>query len=392
MEPAPRYPAETPQCRVALVTTELREGGAEKCVTQLALRLDPECFDVRVFSLAPSPPPPRDRLWLELQEAGVPVHALGLQSGWQLPSVVSQLVQHWQQWQPDIVQSFLFHADVIAAHVCRRLHLPVHNLGLRVAEPSLWRGWWERLAAQRAHRVVAVSNAVADMAQRQWHIPADKIVVIPNGIDVERFERAEPVRWDELGVPSDRKVLLIVGRLEPQKGIDRLVDSFPAFFQRHPKAHLVLVGEGSQEAFLRQAFADAGMADRVSFLGWRNDVPSLMKGARVLLLSSRYEGMPNVVLDAMASRLPIAGFQVAGLPELLLGSGNPWVHQDDVTGLLELAGRALEDEDWARRIGTQNHQIVRTRFSLEGMVGRYERLFWDQWQASQKLVRPKEPL
>ncbi len=388
--PNPRLQTDVHQCRVALVTTELREGGAEKCLAQLAARIDPDCFDTRVFCLAPPPPAPRDRLWRELHEAGVTVHALGLQSGWQLPYVVSQLVQAWQDWKPDIVQSFLFHADVVASHVCRRLQIPIHNLGLRVAEPSRWRGWWERLAAQRAERVVAVSASVANHAMQHWGIPREKLVVIPNGIDPSVYDTAQPVDWRELEVPASRQVIAIVGRLEPQKGIDRIVEHLPDFFRVHRQAHLVIVGEGSQRGALERQFDAAGVSDRVSFLGWRNDVPAILKASRVLLLPSRYEGMPNVVLDAMACRLPVAAFEVAGLAELLISSGNPWVRQGDVPGLLQLAGRAIDDRRWAERVGLQNSQIVRTRFSLDGMVGQYERLYWDQWQRVQKLVRPRE--
>ncbi len=390
IEPAARLQTDVAQCRVALVTTELREGGAEKCLTELALRIDPDCFETRVFCLAPPPDPPRDRLWSRLQEGGVPTEALGLQSGWQLPHVVSRLVQVWQEWKPDIVQSFLFHADVVAAHVCRRLQIPVHDLGLRVAEPSRWRGWWERLAAQRADRVVAVSATVADHAVEDWGIPTEKLKVIPNGIDVIRFERITPISREELGIPAERKIIAIVGRLEMQKGIDRIVPELPEFFSRNRLAHLVIVGEGSERESLQQQVETAGVGEQVTFLGWRNDVPAILKASRVLLMPSRYEGMPNAVLDAMATGLPIASFSVAGLAELLAGSGNPWAAQDDVVGLLELAERALRDDAWAERVGASNRRIIAERFSLEAMVGQYEQLYWEQWQTQQKLVRPRE--
>ena len=144
-----------------------------------------------------------------------------------------------------------------------------------------------------------------------------KIVVIPGGVDIDRFPAA-PFDPRQLGVPATRRFLLFVGRLDAddQKGASRLLDNARSLLDRLPEYDLVLVGDGSAAAALRRRTAELGLQDRLHWLGWRSDVPEIIAAADMLLAPSRWEGMSNVVLEAMASGKPIVAQNAEGIADL----------------------------------------------------------------------------
>ena len=209
--------------RIALCITSLVEGGAERCLTELALGLEKRQFVPRIFSLGPRLTNPSSRLVERLEAAEIGVEFFdgrGSLGAWQ---VTRQLGDRLRVWQPDLVQTFLWHANVLgtlAAHAAGVSHIVT---GLRVAEPGRrWRRPLERWASRRAERHVAVSRGVADFARERIGLAAEKIVVIPNGIDLQQYP-AIPADLRPLGVLPARRALLFVGRLEEQKGVDELI-------------------------------------------------------------------------------------------------------------------------------------------------------------------------
>ncbi|MFO1062462.1 MAG: glycosyltransferase [Pirellulales bacterium] len=163
--------------RVALVITELDVGGAEKCLTELALHLHRAGVDVLVIGLGPKPIAPRDALHRQLESAGIPVRFLAANGSKDFFRAVRQLRSELKQFAPDIVQSMLWHANVISSWALRKLDVPLIG-GVRVSEPRRLRHWIERNAAKRMARVVCVSDDVAATCRTRTGIPAEKIVVI----------------------------------------------------------------------------------------------------------------------------------------------------------------------------------------------------------------------
>src|SRR5205823_2879483 len=125
-----------------------------------------------------------------------------------------------REQRADIVQTFLFHANVAGAAAARNAGVPHLVSGLRVADPRWWRITLERSMTKSADRYVCVSQSVAEFYRRRG-FPAEQLVVIPNGINMARWRNAQPRNLSDLGVPSGRRVLLFVGRLDKQKGLDR---------------------------------------------------------------------------------------------------------------------------------------------------------------------------
>ncbi|MDP6468491.1 MAG: glycosyltransferase [Pirellulaceae bacterium] len=361
--------------RVALVITELNVGGAERCLTQLAIGLNRRRFEPLVIAIAPRPLDEQLTLVNLLEAAQVPVRFLNVSSKWQLPIGVWRLRRILAAFEPDVVQSFLFHADVLTCLAgggrrCRSF------LGLRVADPTRWRQRCERWVAGQATAVVCVSEAVSQYARDEAKIQATKLVVIPNAIDVEIQCSVKPLDLMSIGIGGSRRVILCVGRLHKQKGMDWLLETMPAVFERLPEHDLLIVGTGPDETRLRAQARDLKIDDRVHFAGWRDDVPRLMAASSQLVLTSRWEGMPNVILEAMAAALPIVATNTHGVRELLgADHARQTVEFGDSLALIDRLASFGRDDELAARIGAANLSRAVANFSLEGMVTAYESLY-----------------
>lgn len=358
---------------IALVITELDVGGAEQALVNLATGLSRERYSPVVYSLASRPE--NDLLVRRLEENRVPVHFLGLRSRWQFFSAVSHLTHLLREQQPHVVQSFLFHANVVATLAVRRAKVPRMVTGIRVADPSKWRQRVERWLTPKVDKIVCVSQGVADYCRDKCRFPPDKLVVIPNGVDLARFENVQPADLTELGVPAGRRAILYVGRLERQKGLDwLLVKVMPRVFRELPLHDLVLVGAGPEhDALLRHALA---LDSHVHFTLWRADVPQLMAASDLLVLPSRWEGMPNVVLEAMAAGKPVVATQAEGVMELLGdGAALQSCPAGDAAGFAEKIIRVVREPALAAELGIQNQRRAAAEFSRAAMISRYAALY-----------------
>ena len=206
-------------------------------------------------------------------------------------------------------------------------------------------------------------------------LPADKLVVIPNGIDMSRFTNVQPADLANLGV-SGRRLVTFIGRLDVQKGLPQLLTTASDWLRRLPDCDLLLVGKGPLETALRKQCREAGIAQRVHFAGWRPDIPAILAASSLLVLTSAWEGMPNVVLEAMASGLPVVATQVEGVCELL---GPEFQEQSVPYGKWEdfsdVVVRILSDRNLADRLGRENRRRAEHHFTIEPMVESYQELW-----------------
>jgi glycosyltransferase involved in cell wall biosynthesis len=365
-----------PRLRIALVITELEPGGAERCLTNVAVGLDRGRFEVVVYALAPRPRPRRDELVCRLEQAGVPVHFLGFTRAPALPRAVHTLARHWRRYRPDVIHSMLFHANVVAGMARGRWGPGALILGIRVADPSRWRRWLERRIARRADRVACVSQQVADFATRRMRLPPRKLVVIPNGVDLASSAHRNPASCESLGIPPGRRILACVSRLAVQKGLDQLIRVAPSLLEALPDHDLVVVGEGPQERQLRTLADHSPVAGRVHLIGWRSDICEILLASDVLILPSRWEGMPNVLLEAMACRRPVVCTRAEGVVEVLgPGAEQQTVAVESPQDIVEKAVTIIRQPALAHRLGAENRQRVERHFGLAAMIDRYASLF-----------------
>jgi len=368
--------------RIALAITELEVGGAERCLVNLATRIDRDRFDIEVYSLDQRPPKNRDQLARQLEQAEVPVHYIGTNSSFQIFSAVRQLRRLLSAQSPDLIQSFLFHANVVGTLAARRARVPTIVTGIRVADPTKWRHLVERWVTRPAKCIICVSQAVAEFSHKVAGLPDHKIVAIPNAIDMSRFPANQNCDLLEFAIPNEAKVAVCVGRLEHQKGIDWLLDLWPKVVAENPSYHLLLVGDGQDRSLLESRTKESNLESVVHFAGRRHDVPEILKSCQLLVLPSRWEGMPNVLLEAMASELSVLSTNVEGVQELL---GPAWEQQTsdfgDSKSFVSRISSLLGDESLRQKLGQENRVRVAAEFSLDGMIQAYQDLY-------ESLIRP----
>lgn len=220
--------------------------------------------------------------------------------------------------------------------------------------------------------VTHVTNARATrdtiLASAPWLSP-ERVEVIYNGIDPAPFEDAEPIALD---LPEGAVRFGYVGSFEPRKGLRILADAWRAVADSIPSAHLLFAGKGTDEAALREMLADA---PRVHWLGYRRDVPGVMRALDVLVLPSFVEGAPNVVQEAMAAGIAVIATAVSGTPELVAdGESGRLVPAGDAGALASAITQLAGDAGLRDRLAAAGHARVRAEFTLDGMIDRYEAL------------------
>jgi glycosyltransferase involved in cell wall biosynthesis len=258
----------------------------------------------------------------------------------------------------------------------RKMDVPLLG-GLRVAQPQRFRCFVERRLARRFTGFVCVSRAVAHQASYLgYRPPAEKLHVIVNGIDATKVMRATPIDWAASGIPTQRRVILFVGRLAPQKGVDLLIEAARKFLPQLPQHDLVVVGDGPERSRLVRTMHRAGLQQRVRFVGWRSDATSCIAAAEVVVVPSRYEGMSNVLLESMAAGKPVVATVVEGVVEAL-GDSRPWqtCPPNNAAELARAIAHLAHDARLREQLGHENQSRVVEHFSLQKMIAAYAQLF-----------------
>jgi glycosyltransferase involved in cell wall biosynthesis len=228
----------------------------------------------------------------------------------------------------------------------------------------------QRWIHRNATHVTAVSESVADTVAAMG-VPRRRITVIPNGVDASRFDHA-PERG-ALGVNGGARVIGSVGCLAVRKDYGTLLEAIARIAPRHRDLALVLVGDGPERGALEGRAHELEIAARVHFLGERPDVERLLPAMDVFVLSSREEGIPNALLEAMAAGRPSVATAVGGTVEVLEDGETGWlVPARAPVALAAALEAALSHPDAARRRGAAARRFAREKLSIEAMVRRHE--------------------
>ncbi len=355
--------------RIAFCITELDPGGAERALIQLVLNLDRNEWEPHVICLGP-----RAHFVQVLEAANVPVTCLNAAGVLSFPRVLFRLTQHLRRIKPAIVQTFLFHANLVGRIAARLAGVITVVSGLRVAErQSAWHRWLDRGTNWLVTTNVCVSKGVADFSAEVAGLNPAKLVVIPNSVDAELFSNATPTDMTQFGIPAGSRILISIGRLEWQKGFDVLLDAVSSLNPFPENTYFVIVGDGPDLNMLRN---QAELTNRVRFLGRRDDVPNLLAASTALILSSRWEGMPNVVLEAMAAGLPVIATRVEGISELIRdGINGLTIAPDQPDELANAIRRILSQPDFSRNAGLNSQGIVAKEFTIQRTTEAYVKLY-----------------
>lgn len=370
--------------RIAHVITGLEVGGAEVMLHKLLGAMDPELFEPLVISLIP-PGPMGERI----RALGVRVETLGMARGLPNPRALVRLVRELRAFRPALVQTWMYHADLLGALAMpwvgqprlvwniRQSDLdPRHTrLGTRVAA---------RLCAGLSHlapeRIVCCSERA-----RTVHLGlgyrAAPMTVIPNGFDLRRFS-PDPVARAELrsglGIGPGTPLLGLVARFDPQKDLKTFLEAAAVVYAARPDCRFLLCGQGMDGANreLGAWIAETGIGDSLHLLGLRLDVPRVFAALDLLVSSSAYgEGFPNVVGEAMACGCPCCVTDV-GDSALIVADTGLSVPPRDPQALATALGRLLAEgsEALARR-GETARDRVETYYALPRIAARYGDLY-----------------
>jgi glycosyltransferase involved in cell wall biosynthesis len=282
---------------------------------------------------------------------------------------------------PDVVHT---HSGVWykASLAARMAGVPrvIHTEHGRAARDPLVARWLDGRASRRTDVVVGVSASVADALRRRVVWPGCRVDVILNGVDTDRFcPRPGGTRLRaELGVAADVPVIGSIGRLEPIKGYEVMIEAFRALLATNPatNAMLAIAGDGSQRQALQERIDASGIAGRVRLLGWRDDRDALLQRFDCFTMSSHSEGTSISLLEAMSSELCPVVTDVGGNRAVL---GDALTHRLVTPGRPEeLAAawtRALMDPERRRADARAARERVLSTYSLTRMVVAYERLY-----------------
>jgi glycosyltransferase involved in cell wall biosynthesis len=357
---------------IALVITDLDVGGAERALVMLATRINPTMWRPVVFCLdGPG------RLVAVLRDADIRCECLGVHRRNPLQAI-ARLARRLRSFQPQIVQSFMFHANLATRLAAPWAGRPWVICGLRVAErKKAWHLVVDRLTAPLATGSVCVSQGVLRFSREVAGLNPARLTIIPNGIDTQPFDFAEPVPRVSLGVPDEAHLAVWVGRLDPQKGLPELLSAAERVTAQRPNWYIAVAGDGPRRGWLLTQIANhPRLQEKVRFLGRRDDIPGLLKSTDILVHTSLWEGMPNAVLEAMAARRPVIGTAVEGTEDLIVPGQTGWLVPPGKPDALAYALiEAADSPKLCRRFGEAGRRRVEQHFSLDTTVTAYERLW-----------------
>ncbi|HEX2204665.1 MAG TPA: glycosyltransferase family 4 protein [Longimicrobium sp.] len=346
--------------RIVLSNASAKWGGVHVVTETLARGLAARGHEVAVFCRPDSA--------LEARLRGV-VPLEPILQGMDLnPGALWRVRQALRRHRPDVVLTLMQKDVRLTAPVARAMGIPVvvrrandqpfkpgrpHHRLLYGALPAL------HVANSRATRDTMLRSA-------PWLRP-ERVTVIHNGIDPAPFDAASPA---DLGLPPGALAVGFIGRFEARKGMFDLARVWPRVAEALPEAHLVLAGKGPAEA---EARAILGDAPRVRWLGFRTDVPAVLKALDVLAVPSHWEGFGLIAAEGLAASVPVVAARASSLPEIVDdGAEGLLVPPRDPAALADALVRLGRDRETRDRMGRAGRERVAREFSVERMVGRYE--------------------
>lgn len=362
--------------KIAFCITDLDPGGAERALVELVTRLDRHRFSPHVICLSPA-----GELAEKLLVADVPVTCLNAQR-WDI-MVAWRLFRQLRRIRPELLQTFLFHANIVGRIAAWWARVPHVVSGIRVAERR--RNSYlliERLTEWMAEKHVCVSHGVGDHSRTVGRLSPAKLRVIPNGVDFERFSSAAPIDLRAWKVEPTDQIWVTVGRLDPQKGPWDLLHAVQKLRTQHPRLKLIWAGRGPLQEDLQQWIDNHHLQDAIQLIGWQDNIPELLKAAQGFVLCSHWEGMPNVVLEALAAGLPVITTNVEGVAEIIQDGETGWIVKQGE----DFAARwnaVLGDPESAARIAAAGEQRVRDHFTWEVTAQLYMELYEELLESKQ---------
>ncbi|HEY0961583.1 MAG TPA: glycosyltransferase [Pseudomonadales bacterium] len=386
--------AQTAPIRLVKVMTTFAAGGTEGQVANIARRIDRTRFDLQFACL---------RKWGfyldEIEQNRIPVMEYPLRSFFSPRAMVQQarFAKYLREQHTQIVHSYNFYSNVFAVPAAKLAGVPLVIASIRDQGVylSAAQRHAQRLACRFADLVLVNAHSI-----REWLIedgyPADKVRIIRNGIDLSRYsgKAGETGVRQELGLPPDAPLVLMLSRLNPQKGVDDFIKAAAMVRLQRPDVRFLLIGEkltyqgdgfgpdAPYHNYLHELCVNLGVDDRIVFTGHRSDVPALLAEGAISVLPSHSEGLSNTLLESMTAGLPIVATRVGGNPELVEdGLNGILVPPQAPATLANAILRILADPALAERFSTAARAKATQHFAMDKMIRDTEALYVDQLRA-----------
>ena len=369
--------------KIVIVITGLSVGGAETMLLKLIETIDRR-FSMHVISLTTI-----GEIGKKIEKHGISVEALNMRPGIPNPLALIRLTKRLSALRPDVVHTWMYHADLLGGIAARLAGVPA--LAWCIRNSNLDKGKTKGMTRLVARACGLLSKAVPDLILSCSDVAVDshvaigydrnKMRVIPNGFELQRF-KPDPAARDgirtELGLSPDVPLVGLIGRYDPQKNHEGFFKAATQIHDLVPNAHFVLAGKDVTESnpALAAAIDRAGVRAVTHMLGPRTDVPRLMASFDVLALSSHGEAFPNVLGEAMASGVPCVVTDVGDSAQIV-GDTGMVVRQGDMNGLAHAIVSLLQAPAKRQCLAERARERVIAHFDIMKIKEEYERFYED---------------
>jgi len=370
--------------KILNIITGLDTGGAEIMLYKLMSGLNRKRFLCRVISIGSF-----GVVGKMIQELGIRVDTLGLNQARPNPFALFKLIRILGSWRPDIVQTWLYHADLLGTLACMVSGRPslIWNIRCANMDFSLYRRttkWVMRCCAAISccpDMIISNSHAAMDYHLMRGYRPR-RSRVIPNGFDLECFKPDESLNnmiRQELRIPEHAPCVGMIARFDPMKDHATFFSAAELIGRKQPDAHFILCGEGMvwENQQIQAYLSKSRSSLKVHLLGPREDINRIMAGLDIFVLSSYGESFPNVIGEAMACGVPCVATDVGDSQRIIGGTGKIVPRKDPLAmanSVLELLNLPDEEFDKLRMVSRER---IRKRYSLDSIVADYENMYWD---------------
>lgn len=373
------------QVKVCSIITGLTTGGAETVLFKLLQQLDRNIFSPHVISLTDG-----GTIGPRIEAAGIPVEMIRMRRGIPDPFRFFQLIKRLRDISPDVVHTWMYHADLIGGLAARAAGAPRVIWGVRSADfiradtsRSTKLVFWMCAKMSRwLPDIVLYNSQKGMMHHHELEYREQRSIVIPNGIDSEAFAPSDEARKDvrrELHVPPNTPLLGMVGRFDPLKNHDGFIEAATYLHRTLPDVHFVLVGQGIEWDNVRLArrIEQASLTKAFHLLGHRSDIARITAALDVAALTSWSEAFPNVLVEAMVCGVPCVSTDV-GDANAILGDAQ-WIVS--VGDMPEFAARCakllLLPPEERVSLSHRGRRRAIELFDLKAIARRYERVYLD---------------
>ena len=376
--------------KLVFIITGLSAGGAENMQLNLLERIDRTKFSCHVISLTDV-----GEIGLRMATLGIPVEALGMHRGMPDPIRFVQLICRLRQIKPDVVHTWLYHADLIGGLAARIARIPVVIWGVRSAD-------FLRADTSLSTKVVVslctrVSSWLPDCVlynSQKGKAHHEKLgyaehpsLIVPNGVDLGKFKPSLQARDDvrrELGIPPNALLIGLIARFDPLKNHEGFIKAAGCLHREMPEVHFLMAGQDVEwsNLMLKNLIEAAKLARVFHLLGRRDDIPRITASLDLQGLTSWSEAFPNVLVEAMACGVPCVSTNV-GDAATILGDTGRIVPSGDMEGLAAQWAALLRlPEDERRLLGEKSRARAINQFDVSAVVKRYEAVYLDFFNSS----------